>query len=334
MGAANISRELPTTQPDDIVLASFKDIGQTLAQARREQNLTIKQVAAKIHIRQRYLLDLEEGHLEDLPGRVYILGFIRTYAKLLSLDGEELIRRINRLPNLPDYERSLVPTPMNPEEGPSSRILIISVAIICLISIAGYFFLKPSSAPTPQPLELAAIQVPSEALKEEPKPVAPLNQDPLLEANKLEEKPTQAAAPLKMEASPLKMEAAPLKPEGALKTEPKIIYPKGMPTVVPPAQAFSEKKPQNPVLSEKRITIKASEPAWVEVRDEGGRVIFMKVMKTGEEYVVPDNPGVTISTGNSGGINIFVGDTQLPSLGARGVVKRAITVESLRSTPS
>jgi cytoskeleton protein RodZ len=104
-----------------------------------------------------------------------------------------------------------------------------------------------------------------------------------------------------------------------------------MPTVGIPAQAKDNAaKPQDTSPSSKQVTLKASEPSWVEVRDETKRIIFMKVMKGGEEYVVPDKPGVTISTGNAGGMTILVGNKPLPSLGARGEVKRGLRIEDLQ----
>ena len=145
MGSANLLKESTTKKPDDLILEAFKEIGQILADARKEQNLTITQVASKIHIRQRYLIDLEEGHLADLPGRVYILGFIRTYARLLNLDGEELVRRVSKSPHIPDYEKSQISKPMRPEEEPSYYALAGSVMLILCVSVGGYLFLRPSS---------------------------------------------------------------------------------------------------------------------------------------------------------------------------------------------
>jgi cytoskeleton protein RodZ len=297
MGSVALSRESVSKQPDETILAAFRDVGQILAEARQEKNLTIKQVAAEIHIRQQYLIDIEEGQLSDLPGPVYIFGFIRTYARLLDLDGKELIRRISTLPDLPTYERSQVQVPLRSEEEPNFPVLIVSGVLIFLMAIGGYFFLKPATqSPLPNVHETVTADL---AIQPKEGPSSPRTE------------------------------------EGALETSPSAL-PGGVSQISPPdepsgvsAPSVAKEETPNPLL-QKKMMLKAKEPSWIEVRDESGHVLFMKVLKSGEEYVVPEKPGVTINTGNAGGIDIFIGDTKLPPLGARGDVRRGIRLETLR----
>ena len=50
--------------------------------------LEIGDVAQRIHIRTKYIQAIEEGRLEQLPGKVYTRGYIVTYAEFLGLDAE------------------------------------------------------------------------------------------------------------------------------------------------------------------------------------------------------------------------------------------------------
>lgn len=305
MGSGNLAKEPAKKQPDEVILEAFQEVGQVLASARKEKKLTIWQVAAQIHIRQQYLADLEEGRLYDLPGRVYILGFIRTYARLLELDGEELIRRVSTMPNLPDYVRSQVPIPMRTEEEPNFPILIFSALFIVSIAIGGYFFLKPSSNST------SAKEVSLDITQ-------PQEQEPAIRADLSLEK---------------KVSDQPLEPPltAASKNPPKPPVPKEETLVEKSTQpGDNEKNIKEVASSTKKIILKAKEPSWVEIRDEGGRVFFMRVLQRGEEFVVPDDkPGAVFNTGNAGGLDIFVGDQKLPPLGARGDVKRGIRLDTL-----
>jgi cytoskeleton protein RodZ len=316
MGSVNQLKELPNNQPDEEVLVSFKDVGQILQDARKEQNLSIKQVASKIHIRQRYLIDLEEGQLDDLPGRVYIFGFIRTYARFLSLDGEELIRRIITLPDLNNPERNRAPIPTPSEEDPSYITLGVSAIIILILSICGYFFLRSPLKEVPSPIDIkTTIPSPIQVRTEVESP------ESLSQITNRENKQAPQAKNEVLQAS-----------QGHPTQDiPKIIYPKDMPTIGETRESTAiGQNSQEPAKLDKQIRIKANEPSWVEIRDETNRVIFMRVMKRGEEYVVPENPDITISTGNAGGITIFVGPNPLPSLGNRGDVKRGIKAGTLR----
>lgn len=73
------------------------DVGLLFSQARLEQSLTVHDVAKALRIRRLYLEAIESGDLDVLPGHVYKIGFIRTYARFLKLDDEDLLRRLSLL---------------------------------------------------------------------------------------------------------------------------------------------------------------------------------------------------------------------------------------------
>lgn len=307
MGSRNLAREPAIRQPDEVVSENFREVGQILAEARKEKNLTIWQVAAQIHIRQQYLAGLEEGRLHDLPGRVYILGFIRTYARLLDLDGEELIRRVSTLPNLPNYAGSQAPMPMHAEEGPNLPVLVLSAIFIVLVAMGGYFFLKPSTNPISTEASLLdTLHLPESEVESQSAP----------------SKETKASGQHPLEPF---LATSPLIPDKPSALNEGTVVEKS----VQPAKEL-EKPIKDASSPSKKITLKAREPSWVEIRDERSRVFFMRVMQRGEEFVIPDKPRSVLNTGNAGGIDIFVGDQKLPSLGARGEVKRGIHLDALQ----
>jgi cytoskeletal protein RodZ len=297
-------RPTATEEQERGAVATFQDIGRLLSLTRKEKNLTIKEVANKIYVRQQYLIALEAGNLDELPGRVYILGFIRTYARFLSLDGEELIRQVNALPNIPDYERRQVPAiPLPSEEGPNTRILWASATLVILFGLGSYIFFHSQPDASPESLP---PQKPVEALTQAPILLTPLDQEAVisedLKENSLQEPEIDKSIEMEAPAS--------------------LSVPDGKPAV---------QKPQidlNPVPQ--TIVIKAKRPAWVEIRDPSGAVLLMKVLQAGQQYIVPEKPGLILNTGNAGGIDIFVGETKLPPLGNYGQVKRNIQLESLR----
>jgi cytoskeleton protein RodZ len=310
MRSVNLREEPTQSQVDDTGIIAFKDVGEILADARKEQHLSIKQVASKIHIRQRYLIDLEEGNLADLPGRVYVFGFIRNYARFLGLDGEELIRRMNALPNMPSYEQGHTPAPIPSEEEPSYIILGVSAVIIVVLAIGGYFFLRPTKQIT-EVAEIETQEIHHPPIDSKQEPYEPLSQD--LKPKILpSENPPQAQNDLL--AQRIASLAAPSQEK------------KGVSSLL---EEKAKLEKDNPSVG-KQVILIATEPSWLEVRDETNRILFMRVMKRGEEYVVPDKPGVTFSTGNAGGMTIYVGKKELPSLGGRGEVKRGIRIDSLQ----
>src|SRR5690348_2649387 len=69
-------------------------VERELREAREASGMTLAQVAAETRIPQRHLVAIEAGEFDRLPGRTYAVGFSRTYAKLLGLDGDEVADRV------------------------------------------------------------------------------------------------------------------------------------------------------------------------------------------------------------------------------------------------
>lgn len=67
-------------------VAAFASIGAALKAARLGQNLDIADIAKKTRITQRHLVSLEEGNFSTLPGKTYVVGFVKSYARALDLD--------------------------------------------------------------------------------------------------------------------------------------------------------------------------------------------------------------------------------------------------------
>jgi len=70
-------------------------IGEKLRQKRTELGLTLQEVEEQTKIRIFYLEAIEAEDYKSLPGKVYILGFLRSYCKLLKIDPNEIIKEFN-----------------------------------------------------------------------------------------------------------------------------------------------------------------------------------------------------------------------------------------------
>lgn len=71
-----------------------------------------------------------------------------------------------------------------------------------------------------------------------------------------------------------------------------------------------------------RIVVEAKEEAWVRVSDANGALVFMRTMKPGESYRVPDRAGLVLDTGNAKGLVLRVDGKASPA--AVGMVRRGI----------
>jgi cytoskeletal protein RodZ len=80
--------------------------------------------------------------------------------------------------------------------------------------------------------------------------------------------------------------------------------------------------------SSARIVIHAAADSWVEVRDSRtDELLLTRVLFKGDSYRVPDRAGLTLLTGNAGGLRIAVDGQDTPSLGPFGAVRRNVLLE-------
>ena len=111
-------------------------VGAYLRSRRLRQGEELQHIADVLRIKYDYLLAIEDGRLEDLPGPIYSTGFIRTYSEYLGLDGEEIIQRLKSEVTVLAESPKLVFPAIIPEDGiPGGAIVIVGLLIACI----GYF---------------------------------------------------------------------------------------------------------------------------------------------------------------------------------------------------
>ncbi len=68
-------------------------IGAMLRTARNQRNLQIEQVAKELHLDARVITAIENDDQAALPEPIFVQGYLRSYARLVGLPGDELVRR-------------------------------------------------------------------------------------------------------------------------------------------------------------------------------------------------------------------------------------------------
>lgn len=73
------------------------DFGRYLAQQRELRGMSREEVAGVTKISPAMLAALEEGRAERLPGRIFVVNYIRAYATAIGLEPDEVILRYEEL---------------------------------------------------------------------------------------------------------------------------------------------------------------------------------------------------------------------------------------------
>ena len=66
-------------------------IGARLNQARLMANVALQDIADRTKISLRFLSAIENDDFSALPGRVYIFGFTKAFARAVGLDEESMV---------------------------------------------------------------------------------------------------------------------------------------------------------------------------------------------------------------------------------------------------
>lgn len=339
-------------------------VGQLLREAREQAGLEIAEVARVLRISKRYLVALEDGRDEDLPGATYAIGFARSYAEHLKLDGGEVVRRYKAHAEGTSVQTDLTfPKPIPDSGVPGAAVLGLGVIVAGIAYGAWYWKSNNNDIsvarvdPVPEHMAAPSEQAPTPI--QEAEPVV----EPTPEAEVIAE-PEKAAAPteetvVETVAEPV-VEAAPeaVVEEEAVSEAPEVVVeapvaeePVAEEAVVeapvvesPVVEAAPEPTPEpavveevtaQPVVSEpvaddddSRITVRAKSNSWIQIRDEAlDRLLFTRLLREGDEYVVPNRPGLRLMTGNAGALELLVDGTAIPAIGAIGEVRRNVEMD-------
>ncbi len=105
-------------------------IGALLRASRIRLGQELPQVADALRIRLCHLEAIEENRFGDLPGPAYTLGFVRTYANHLGLDGEEVIRRLRAETEIAAAKPQLsFPVPLSDSSVPSGAVVMVGLIV-------------------------------------------------------------------------------------------------------------------------------------------------------------------------------------------------------------
>ena len=140
----------------------METVGTTLRQRREKKRQTLAEVSRVTRIPVATLESIEQDHFDDLPGEVFVKGFLRSYAQTLGLTPDEIVtrytasRRVSMVTPLP------VASPVQAaREGQGRRfgVAIALVLLLILFTLALSIVLRPRQRDTPLELSSAPAQM-------------------------------------------------------------------------------------------------------------------------------------------------------------------------------
>jgi len=146
-------------------------IGERLQQAREAKGLSVEDVASQTRIPIRHLNHIEHEQWDALPAPTYCIGFVRSYANAIGLDGAELGRELREQLGT---TRSRAPAPEYYEPADPARVpprsLAIVAGLIAIVLVVGYLIWRSSLDRPQEPAAVAESSPPADAPAAGPRP--------------------------------------------------------------------------------------------------------------------------------------------------------------------
>lgn len=249
--------------------------GTKLARAREAQDLSVADVARALRLGVKQVEALEASDYDNLPGRTFVRGFVRNYARLVNLDPDRLVAEYFPVQQEPQTQDIQAPSQQisfsEHHRKPWLKWLVTSFVVIALVSWGVLVWLGPESVRSvttvkPQVPTAPAVNIdaPSPADAKTP------------EADAISEQSAQPAPPPVENVTPT---AAPTQPP--------------TPAPVPAAS-----------VAQARVQLSFSGPAWVEVRDKNGKKLHSQNNSAGTQQTLEGEPPLSLVIGSAPNVKL------------------------------
>ncbi len=275
-------------------------LGERFRAAREARGLSLSDVSEQIRIRSVYLAAIEDENWAAIGAPVYIRGFLKTYARFLGLDADEIVASFTDRPIPPAVESheppgrpSRQPSPPPAEAAPPPRNLtpVLWLAALVAVALIAFVVYNELTIGTKTPGSATALSS-----------AAP--------------SPTASSQPVAL-PSPAASESPAASPAG------------GTPS---PGPSSSSAPSPSPVPSSSpgsggpnTVQVVLSAPSWVRVTVDGN-VSMEGTFPAGTSRLFHGKTA-RLRIGNAGGVSVYVDGKGLGKLGADGsVVERTFSL--------
>ncbi|HEX7725771.1 MAG TPA: helix-turn-helix domain-containing protein [Rhizomicrobium sp.] len=260
----------------------LETVGQDLRAARLRRGDDLASVSRALKIRKDHLEALEEDRFEQLPGRAYAIGFVRSYADYLGIDPVQSVERFKL--EIAGRGSDALPAATLPSMEEDRQLphgwIIIAAVVVLLVGYGVYRLAMSADSLVNQPVAMVPQQL-------APKPA------------KVAQKPAPAAPqPSPVQTAPTGAPATAALPLDT--TNPLAQMPGQQPEAAPlPAGQVYGAGNKNA-----RVVLRIKQATRVLVEGPDGRVFINRTLQPGDTYNVPLVEGVTLTAQNGDAVEL------------------------------
>lgn len=285
-------KELPDGQDADAANDKGPLAGERLATARREQQISVLEVAKELHLDEPKVRALEQNDFGMLGAPVFAKGHLRKYASMVNVDPDDVLQdyyQLTRSHGMPPVVGKVRKQAREYSPGP----WIILFVVLIIAALAYWWFVARDTSPD------VSASLPAAATVE----------DSTVSNNLVANAVDVAPPPI--------TEQAPVEVEDAVVTEADDSV------ALAPAAAAVTPAPVAPT-GELRLTMSFSGECWTEVTDANGRRLFFDLGRAGRNVNVSGEAPLSVLFGNANNVSVQVNgvDYEITAADRRGQTAR------------
>jgi cytoskeleton protein RodZ len=279
-------------------MKSPESLGHRLRAAREAKGMSEAQMATAMHLSVAMIQALENDQYDQLPGAVFVRGYLHNYARLVGIDDPVPPNDAGQQPHT--SPPSTAHGQMRPEiRSNHFAVRLVSWGIVLALMVLlglwwkGQFDWEDVALDAPPPRAPVLKKTRSVVTPPLPRPqpppaaVAPVPVPPLV-------KPVMTTAPTNV----VEQSAPPLPPPA-----PPTDMPKSAPPDAPPLPAAKSPGEEHQKLE---VALEFVGACWVDVRDSSHKFKLFGKMRKAEKRVLEGSPPYTFVLGNSQMVRITV----------------------------
>lgn len=284
----------------------IKSIGSKIFLARKNSRKKIDSISKITKIRSSYLIAIEEGRLESLPDKVYLKGFLKTYANFFGINIISELNSLDNYFNIKIEEKKKITKQSTLSEPLPNQKIYIAIFFITIVFLIIYNEYRKSKVNDDMKslneniLEEKKLSIDetddlndndSSLIEVELEKIQVLNKEEIKESN---ESNFENVNDIKLEVNNLK-----------------------------------NKLDEENV---RKVRINFFDQTWIQIRSEEDTVVKSGIYNMGD-FILLDIGGKDndfyIDTGNAGGFEILLDGEVLPKIGQAGSVKKNVSIKEV-----
>ncbi|MCC6216784.1 MAG: helix-turn-helix domain-containing protein [Polyangiaceae bacterium] len=130
----------------------MESVGAYLRREREARRMSVEEIARSTRVPSSSVERIEADQFDELPGEVFVRGFLRAYARALGLPPEDVLARYTSSRRVAWVTPLPITSPVRPARRRRIGVAVAFVLLLILFTLALSIVLRPRGDDVPQEL--------------------------------------------------------------------------------------------------------------------------------------------------------------------------------------